>query len=164
MNGHNMVTRAAQSINSSARLKMLLDSAHERLPSRAVTALGGSYRKGKGYTISRKSIPECLNPNTMPHSSRGSRPASPGRQVDSRGSYAIPLVIRHRSYNFDNQPKRLLLGEQLLPLLVDFALHLELDFTKLDNRIVSFRLGQYTSHTRTFSSSRRSCSSFRRTL
>jgi hypothetical protein len=78
----------------------------------------------------------------MPHSSRGSRPASPAPQVGSPGSYAIPLVIiRHPSYNFDNQPKRLLLCEQLLPLLVDFALHLELDFTKLDNRIVSFRLG-----------------------
>ena len=34
-------SRATQSINSSAQLKMLLNSAHERLLSRAVTALAG---------------------------------------------------------------------------------------------------------------------------
>ena len=37
-----------------------------------------------------------------------------------------------------NQPKRLFLGEQLLPLLVDFTLYLELNFTELDDRVVSF--------------------------
>jgi len=43
--------------------------------------------------------------------------------------------------NIYHKPKRLFLCEKLLPLLVDFTLHLELDFTKLENRTVRFSSG-----------------------
>jgi hypothetical protein len=37
-----------------------------------------------------------------------------------------------RRFHFGNQPERLLFCEQLLPLLVNFTLHLELNFAKLE--------------------------------
>jgi hypothetical protein len=56
--------------------------------------------------------------------------------------------------------QRLLLGHELLPLFADFALDFELDLAELFPRV---RFCRPMSNRRTFSSSRRSCSSLRRT-
>lgn len=48
------------------------------------------------------------------------------------------LVVSLGCHHVYNVPERLFLGEQLLPLLVDFTLYLELNFTELDDKVVSF--------------------------
>ena len=59
-------------------------------------------------------------------------------------------------------PEGLLLGQELLPLLVDLSLYLELNLAQLAQIIRNVTRKTYNKPT--FSSSRRSCSSLRRTL
>jgi hypothetical protein len=61
-------------------------------------------------------------------------------------------------------PKRFFFGEKFLPFLVDLALHLEFNLPELKKIDQGQKHVKNIESTQTFSSSRRNCSSLRRTL